>query len=130
MGRGNTLIVDDEEDMRFLLFVAINNENRGLRVVGEAADGDGALALRRDLDVDVVVLDERMPGRSGLDTAEAMLAEQPDLPIVLFSAFVDAAMARRAEQIGVRACIRKSDVPGLISTLRDLTGVGQGDEVQ
>ena len=123
MATGNTLIVDDEEDMRFLLSVAINNENRGLRVVGEASDGDAALALQRDLEVDVVVLDERMPGRSGLETAEVLLARSPDLPIVLFSAFVDEATAARAGQIGVRACIGKGDLPALLSTLRELTGL-------
>jgi DNA-binding NarL/FixJ family response regulator len=122
-GTGNTLIVDDEEDMRFLLFVAINNENEGLQVVGEAADGDDALAMRRELDVDVVVLDERMPGRTGLETAEALLAEAPDLPIVLFSAYMDDATTRRAGEIGVRACVRKDDMRSLLRTLRELTGI-------
>lgn len=123
MGSGNTLIVDDEEDMRFLLFLAINNENQGLRVVGEAASGDEALTLHRELDVDVVVLDQRMPGRDGLDTARALLAEKPGLPIVLFSAFVDEAIEEMAREIGVSRCIRKGDVPALIDALRKLTGL-------
>lgn len=89
--------------MRLLLFFAINNEDRGLRVVGEASSGDEALTLRRELDVDVVVLDQRMPGRTGLATAEALLAEEPDLSIVLYSAFADEVMADKARQIGVLA---------------------------
>lgn len=32
---------------------------------------------------------QRMPGLTGLETAEAMLAEEPDLPVVLYSAFAD-----------------------------------------
>lgn len=127
MGRGKTLIVDDEDDMRLLLLFAINSENRGLRVVGEASSGDEALTLRRELDIDIVVLDQRMPGLTGLETAEAMLAEEPGLPIVLFSAFVDEIMADRAGQIGVRACIKKGDLPSLISALRGLTGLDNGD---
>ena len=127
MATGNTLIVDDEEDMRFLLFVAINNENAGLRVVGEASSGDSALERWRDLDVDVVVLDERMPGRSGLETAEALLAEAPDLPIVLFSAFMDEATTNRAGELGVRACVTKGDMPALLSTLRHVTGLDAAD---
>lgn len=39
MGIGKTLIVDDEEDMRLLLFLTIANEDHGRRVVGEAVSG-------------------------------------------------------------------------------------------
>jgi len=120
---GNTLIVDDEVDVRLLLQLLINRENHGLRVIGEAANGEQALQLRRDLDVDVVVLDHRMPGLSGLETATQMLAEAPSLPIVLYSAFTDARMEREARDIGVRDCIPKGDGPRLIATLRELTGL-------
>lgn len=122
-GRGNTLIVDDEVDVRLLLQLIIDRENQGLRVVGEAASGDEALRVRRGLDVDVVVLDHRMPGLTGLETASAMLAEAPDLPIVLYSAFTNAQMAAEAEQIGVRECVEKGDAPRLLAVLRELTGL-------
>src|SRR3546814_2550644 len=89
VGGGNTLVVDDEADVRLLVQLMIDQENRGLRVVGEAASGDEALQVRRRLDVDVVVLDHRMPGLTGLETATALLAEAPALPIVLYSAFTD-----------------------------------------
>ena len=38
-GRGNTLIVDDEVDLRLLLLLTIDTENHGLQVVGEASSG-------------------------------------------------------------------------------------------
>jgi CheY-like chemotaxis protein len=123
LGGGNTLIVDDEIDVRLLLHLIIDRENQGLRVVGEAASGAEALELRRSLDVDVVVLDHRMPGLSGLETATALLAEAPDLPIVLYSAFTDDRMEAEARAIGVRKCVEKGDAPGLISVLRQLTGL-------
>ena len=121
-GRGNTLIVDDEVDLRLLLLLTIDTENHGLQVVGEASSGREAIAMRRDLDVDVVVLDHRMPGLTGLETAEAMLAEEPDLPIVLYSAFTDDRMIEEAQSIGVRECVPKGDAPRLIAVLRKLTG--------
>lgn len=121
--RGNTLIVDDEPDVRLLLQLVINRENEGLRVVGEAASGEEALTMRRDLDIDVVVLDQRMPGLTGLETASSMLAEQPGLPILLYSAFTDVQMEDEAQRIGVRACVAKGDSPRLISLLRELTGL-------
>lgn len=122
-GGGNTLIVDDEADVRLLLQLVINKENEGLRVVGEAANGDEALAMQRDLDVDVVVLDHRMPGLTGLETASSMLAEDPGLPIVLYSAFIDDRMETEARELGVRACVAKGDSPRLVSLLRELTGL-------
>jgi YesN/AraC family two-component response regulator len=121
-GGGNTLIVDDESDVRLLLQLIIDRENEGLRVVGAAASGDEALEVRRGLDVDMVVLDHRMPGLSGLETASAMLAEDPDLPIVLYSAFTDHRMTAEARQIGVRECVEKGDSPRLIEVLRRLAG--------
>lgn len=121
-GRGNTLIVDDESDVRLLLQLTIDQENRGLRVVGEAASGDEALQVRRGLDVDLVVLDHRMPGLTGLETASAMLAETPDLPIVLYSAFADDRIVADARQIGVRECVEKGDAPRLIAVLHELSG--------
>jgi DNA-binding NarL/FixJ family response regulator len=109
--------------VRLLLQLAIDIENRGLHVVGEAANGQEALAMRRGLDVDVVVLDNRMPGLTGLETATAMLAEDPDLPIVLYSAFTDDQTAAEARRIGVRACVAKGDAPRLITVLREVTGL-------
>ncbi|MGQ0830662.1 MAG: response regulator transcription factor [Microthrixaceae bacterium] len=122
-GRGNTLIVDDEPDVRLLLLLVINKENEGLQVVGEAASGDEAIELRRELDVDIVVLDHRMPGRTGLETAREMLAERPELPILLYSAFTDQRMIDEAEQIGIRECIEKGDARRLVTALRELAGL-------
>ena len=122
-GRGNTLIVDDETDVRLLLLLVINKANGGLHVVGEASSGGEALVRRRELDVDVVVLDHRMPGLTGLETASAMLEEEPELPIVLYSAFTDPGMVEEAQRIGVRECVEKGDAPRLITVLREVTGL-------
>jgi len=119
---GKTLIVDDEEDMRLLLRLTIDRADRGLIVVGEASSGEDALVIRRELDLDVIVLDHRMPGLTGVETAKALLAEEPDLPIVLYSAFLDDDVAEEARQIGVRRCVQKGDVDTLIAALRELTG--------
>ena len=124
---GKTLIVDDEEDMRLLLRLTINRANRGLLVVGEASSGEEALVIRHELDVDVIVLDHRMPGLTGVETAKALLSDEPELPIVLYSAFVDDIMAAEARDIGVRRCVKKGDVPALIAALRELTGSEIGE---
>jgi len=119
---GKTLIVDDDEDMRLLLRIMINAADRGLQVVGQAASGEEALVLRRDLDLDVIVLDQQMPGLTGIETAERLLAQDPDVRIVLYSAFLDPDVREQAERVGVRQCITKGDVSTLIGALRELTG--------
>jgi len=119
---GKTLIVDDDDDMRLLLRIMINAADRGLQVVGQAASGEEALVLRRDLDLDVIVLDQQMPGMTGVETAERLLAQDPDVRIVLYSAFLDSDVREQAERVGVSQCITKGDVRTLIGALRELTG--------
>src|SRR5438309_1454231 len=111
------LIVDDDDDMRFLVRVLIEAANEGLAVAGEASDGDEAVAKWREHRPDVVVLDERMPGRSGLDVAAQILAEAPDQSIILFSAYLDEATVARAESLGVRACLSKDRYEDLPAAL-------------
>ena len=105
----NALIVDDEDDIRLLLRLAIDGANHGLRVAAHAAAGEEALEIHADADadadadVDVVVLDSRMPGLSGIETAKALLEADPDLPIVLYSATWTRPHARRHARL-VFAC--------------------------
>jgi len=60
-------------------------EVEGIEVVGEAGDGDEALALARELEPDVVVLDVTMPGRTGLEVARELRADGGDSAIVMLS---------------------------------------------
>ena len=106
--------MDDDEDMRFLLRALIERANAGLQVAGEAGGADEALEQWRVVQPDVVVLDHRMPGTTGLQVAELMLAERPDQSIILFSAYLDDDLVARASEVGIRACISKDrydDIP-------------------
>ena len=116
--RGRTLIVDDEEDMRVLVRASIEASDEGLSVVGEARDGIEGLERWRQDRPDIVLLDQRMPGLTGLEVAERILAEEPTQSIVLFSAYVDDATRARAEEIGVRECLSKSDFSRVTEVLR------------
>lgn len=81
--RARCLIVDDEaparEELRYLL-----NAFDDVQVVGEATNGEEALTLLSSLDYDVVLLDIRMPGGTGLDVARALRAA-PQRPAVIFT---------------------------------------------
>jgi YesN/AraC family two-component response regulator len=121
------LIVDDELDMRMLIRIVIEMANDGLSIVGEAADGDEAIRVWRDLDgppiPDVVILDNRMPRLSGLEVAEAILRERPGQLILLYSAFLDDSVRAKAHDIGVARCVSKQELEHLPSLIRELTSV-------
>jgi DNA-binding NarL/FixJ family response regulator len=68
----------------------------------------------------VILLDNQMPGPSGLEVAQEMLAHAPDQLIVLFSAYLSPEVIEQAERIGVAACVSKVDVTRLASIIRDL----------
>ena len=108
------LIVDDDEDMRFLLRAVIERANEGLQVAGEAGDGVEAIDRWRATEPDVIVIDHRMPGATGLEVAAQILAERPDQSIILFSAYLDDEVIASANELGIRACISKDrydDIP-------------------
>jgi two-component system, chemotaxis family, chemotaxis protein CheY len=118
----SVLVVDDEPEMRMLARVFL--ERGGFDVVDEAEDG--AQALERFLQLNpppvpsVVLLDNRMPGLTGLEVAEQMLARHPDQMIVLFSAHLDTAVKDKAHEIGIVKCVSKMEASNLSEILRGL----------
>ncbi|MDT7539728.1 MAG: hypothetical protein QOI82_3313 [Actinomycetota bacterium] len=114
------LIVDDDSDMRFLVRMTIEVANHGLAVSGEAASGADAIAAVEQDRPEVIVLDNRMPGMTGLETARHILADHPEQSIILFSAYLDAHTIAEAEAVGVHACIDKTDVDRLPEALWQL----------
>jgi two-component system chemotaxis response regulator CheB len=91
------VIADDSGFMRRLLRQAL--ETAGLVVVGEAADGDEALALCRRHRPEVLSLDLAMPGRDGIGVLSAL--RKTDLPtvVVVVSAFSPAHGARAVDAL-------------------------------
>ncbi|MGF1661330.1 MAG: response regulator [Kineosporiaceae bacterium] len=111
-GRGDrvirVLLVDDQslvrEGLRALLDAADDIE-----VVGEAADGRRALAAGRELRPDVVLMDLRMPGMSGIDAILAMRAD-PQLrttPALVLTTFDDEADVTGAVRAGATGYLLK-----------------------
>ena len=112
------LIVDDEADIRVLVQAVIEVADEGLRVVGEASNGEEAIERWRETRPDVILLDVWMPGMSGLDTAERILAELPEQRIVLFSAFLDEPTVLKASRMGIRAWVGKDEASAIPEALR------------
>ena len=120
------LIVDDERDMRLLARTVL--ARAGIQVVGEAADGAEAISKVQELDPPpvptVILLDNRMPGLSGLDVAARILERTPGQLIILFSAWLDDETVAEAKRFGVAACVSKQDVFALPALIRTLVAPG------
>jgi CheY-like chemotaxis protein len=104
-----TLIVDDEPDMRLLIGMSLTLDG-ACEVTAEAENGEAALAAWEKERPDVVVLDMRMPGMTGLDVARRIFEKDPTQPIVLCSAYLDQEDRDEAKRIGVLACVDKTDM--------------------
>lgn len=99
------LIAEDERDLAEAYRVAF--PKFGLEVVGVAFNGQEAVDLFRKHqdEIDIVVLDHRMPVMSGLDAAREILAIKPDVLVVFGSA--DSSIIEEAHKIGVRLVKKK-----------------------
>jgi DNA-binding NarL/FixJ family response regulator len=116
-----TLIVDDLPDMRFLMRVTLWNADSA-DITDEAASGEDALVAWDATRHDVVVLDMKMPGLSGLDVARVILAENPAQRVVMCSAYIDQDDIAEATKIGVAACVDKYQITTLPKVVEQVLG--------
>jgi len=98
------LAVDDEETVRVLLQRIF--QNAGYDAV-TAADGTEALSVIAAGDIDVVLLDIKMPGRSGIDVLGKITADWPDICAIMVTAVADVQTAVEAMKLGAYDYITK-----------------------
>ena len=79
----------------------------GIEVIAEGADGDDALIIVADNDLDVLLLDLRMPGRDGIATLEAMRDRGDTVPVLVLTTFDDDELVLRALRAGARGYLLK-----------------------
>lgn len=82
MDKFRVLVVDDEDDFRNTLIKRL--ETRKVAVAG-AAGGNEALAMLKEEDYDVVVLDVKMPEKDGIETLQDMKKLKPQTEIILLT---------------------------------------------
>lgn len=110
------LLADDDVGIRTVL--RINMERRGWTVV-LAEDGEQALREASGGAYDAIVLDQRMPGLTGLEVAGRLAATAA--PIFLFSAYLDDDLRRTAVELGCTT-VEKGDTRELMALLERRAG--------
>jgi NarL family two-component system response regulator LiaR len=91
------LIADDHEIIRTGLVYSLRAFH-DLELVGEADSGQEALRLCSETQPDVVLLDMRMPGMDGVQTAQAIRDEHPQVQVLALTSFYDKQLVRQAMQ--------------------------------
>jgi DNA-binding NarL/FixJ family response regulator len=112
------LIVDDHDGFRRVARAML--EPAGYEVVGEAADGESALHLAKDLDPDLVLLDIVLPDVDGFEVCRR-LRERENGPIVILTSSRDPDLYRyRMAATPAAGFIAKSDLsPDAVEALLD-----------
>ncbi len=82
-----------------------------MKVVAEAADGEAAVAKTLEHSPDVLVLDLRMPGLSGVEAAAEIKSARPDVAIVVLTSFDDESEILRCAELGVKGYLLKHAPP-------------------
>ena len=121
------LVCEDDPSVRLLLRLAI--ERRGHRVV-EAGDGETGILLARSIEPDLIVVDMRLPDRSGIDVVRT-LRNAPALaatPILMATGSAQPSDRLAAEDAGVNAFVYKPfDISELVIEIDRLLEKSESD---
>jgi response regulator NasT len=98
------LVAEDEALIRLDLVELLKDE--GYQVIGQAADGEEAVAMAREFNPDVVVMDVKMPKMDGISAAEIIAAERI-AAVVMLTAFSQRELVERASEAGAMAYVVK-----------------------
>ena len=99
------LVADDHEMVRRGVKALLAGTE--IDVVAEAATGQAAVKLALEKEVDLLLLDVRMPDGDGLTVLGRIKVSKPDLPVLLFSAFDNLASVARAIALGANGFLLK-----------------------
>ena len=101
MAKSRVALVDDERWIRSLLRSIVSWKKLEAEVVGEAGDGEAALALCRLKRPQILITDVKMPGMDGLELIQRVRTEFPSIQCIVVSGYEEFDLVRRAMRLGV-----------------------------
>jgi len=121
------LIADDHALVRKGL-VALLEKEPGIEAVAEAVNGLEAINLVREHQPDVVLMDLAMPHMNGIDATRKLVAEHPDIHIIILSMYSERRLVMEAIGAGARAYILKDCA--FTELAKAIRAVIEGDDAQ
>ncbi len=124
MSKKRIVIVDDHEVVRLGLR-ALLGQTQAYEVIGEAGNVKEALELVNRLSPDIVLMDVRLPGISGIDACEQISANYPQTKVIMLTSFAEDDMLFNAIRAGASGYVLKQ--VGGDDLIRALDAVGRGE---
>ena len=111
------VVVDDHPVFRKGLVALLRASE--VEVVGEAASGTEAIEVVRDVAPDLVLMDLGLPDASGIAATEQIVAESPEIRVVVITLYDDEQSVRAAFEAGATAYVLKQSPPEQIIAAMD-----------
>lgn len=115
------MIVDDDK-LVVLSLKTILEADTSIEVCATGYDGRDAIELYRTAKPDILLMDIRMEGMSGLDAAEEILTQEKEAKILFLTTFSDDEYIVKALNIGAKGYILKQDFEGIVPALKAVYG--------
>jgi DNA-binding NarL/FixJ family response regulator len=121
------VVVADDQTLFRSGLAHLLNESPDIQVVGEAADGQQAIDLVRKLKPNVVLMDLKMPRVDGIEATRRIVAEHPDVKVLVLTTFDIDSYVLQALRVGANGYVLKDSTPE--SVVRSILTVMAGDRV-
>ncbi len=102
----NVMLVDDHDLVRTGIKLMLNDIS-GIKVVGEASNGEDAVKMSRECHPQVVLMDVKMPGIGGFEATRKLLRQNPDIRVLVVSTVDDDIFPSRLLQVGAAGYLTK-----------------------
>lgn len=120
------LVADDHPMFRSGLCTLVKSA-ADMTLVGEAASGDEVVALAVELQPDVILMDVKMPGLSGIEATRKIVAANPETRVLVITMFEDDHLVFTALRAGARGYVLKDGDESEI--LRAVRAVASGEAI-
>jgi DNA-binding NarL/FixJ family response regulator len=115
------LIVDDHHIVRAAVSKMLADED-WIDIVGEAANGEDAVQMVREVEPDVVLMDIKMQGIGGLEATRKIVRMNPECKVIALSALIEETYAVRSLEVGAAGYLSKGTNPAeMVQAIRQVS---------